>query len=197
MYTEMNQNQKLKWAMGHPLLSMNPMLFVMSTLWVQEHNRVCDVLAKEYPLWTDGVIYNTAKSIVIGEMIEIMMNEIITVHTGSSIRLKFRPEEYHERLQNIKIIKTPLELLLTTMWPSSLPEKFHNTSMNLMIFSNNRSVLLDFRYVSIELIGESSQLIYTFFDYPIQRRALGPWVNSWGCHILLLCNSFFVGSKTV
>lgn len=142
---ETHREQNLKWAMGHPLLSMNPMLFAMSTLWVREHNRVCNALAKEYPLWTDGQIFHIAKRIVIGEMMAIMMNDIITVHTGSPIPLKFRPEEYRGLVQNIISFETPLELLLITMWPSSLSEQFRNTSINSMLFSNNRSVQLDIR----------------------------------------------------
>lgn len=125
-----------KWAMGHPLLSTNSMFFVMSTIWVREHNRVCDILVQKWPEWTDNEIYDTARKIIIGEQMGIMMKEIINDHKYS---LDFKPEIYHEQLQDLSSFNTPLELLLTTLiWQSALPDKFNNTSMDSLVFSSNR-----------------------------------------------------------
>lgn len=55
-----------RWALGNPILSMTPMLFVLSTIWLREHNRVCSVLAKEYKHWDDEQLYQTAKLIITG-----------------------------------------------------------------------------------------------------------------------------------
>lgn len=127
--------------MGHPLLNMNPMLFVMSTLWIREHNRVCNMLIKKWPTWTDSQIYNTARRIIIGEMMGIMMNEIINVHNDFKYSLEYKPEIYHGQLQNISSSKTPLELLITTMWPTALPDEINNIPIDSMVFSNNGSVI--------------------------------------------------------
>lgn len=129
---------KSEWAMGHPLLNMNPMLFVLSTLWIREHNRVCDILVQKWPTWTDSQIYNTARRIIIGEMMGIMMNEILNVDNGFKYSLKYKPEIYHGELQNITSLTTPFELLLTTMLPKALPDKINNVPMDSMFFSNNR-----------------------------------------------------------
>jgi len=119
---------------------MNPMYFAMATLWIREHNRVCDVLQQEWPKWTDDQLYNTARKIVIGEMMRIMMNDVINAHAEHSLSLKYKPEIFHDRLQNISSFSTPFELLLTTMWPSSLPETFNNVAMKSVFFGDNRSV---------------------------------------------------------
>lgn len=120
------------------------MLFAMSTLWVREHNRVCDVLVQEEPRWTDDAVYDTAKNIVIAEMMTIMMNEIISAHTQRTV-YKLKPEIFHrDRLQTDDILNTPFELLLATMLTTSnLPEQFQNTSTNSTLFGDNRSVRLD------------------------------------------------------
>lgn len=134
--------KKQKWAMGHQLLSMNPMLFSMSTLWIREHNRVCDILTREWPMWTNDQLYNTAKKIVIGQMMRIMMNDIMNVVHPSYSTLKHKPEIYHDELQNINRSSTPIELLLASaMWPYSLPEKFKNVSMDSVFFNNNKLVI--------------------------------------------------------
>lgn len=126
-----------KWAMGHPLLSMNPMLFAMSTLWIREHNRVCDILAREWPTWTNDRLYKTARNIVIGQMMRIMMNDIIKVVHPSCSTLKHKPELYHDELKNINRSSTPIELLLTSaMWSSSLPDNFKNVTMDSVFFNN-------------------------------------------------------------
>lgn len=131
---------KIKWAMGHPLLNMNPMLFAMSTLWIREHNRVCDALIKEWRSWTDDQVYNTARKIVIAEMMGIMTNDILNVHTERPVEIKFKPEVLDDRVRNADGMNTPFELLLTTMWPSSLPERFQNISISSMLFGDNKSV---------------------------------------------------------
>jgi len=134
------RNAVPNWAMGHPMLSMNPMYFAMSTLWIREHNRVCNVLQQEWPEWTDDQLYDTARKIVIGEMMQIMMNDVINAHAEHSLSLKHKPEIFHDRLQNINSFSTPFELLLTTMWPSSLPEMFNNVAMKSVFFGDNRLV---------------------------------------------------------
>lgn len=131
--------QDQKWPMDHPLTSTNPMLLVISTLWVREHNRVCDLLKLKWPTWTDDQIFNTAKSTVIGEMMNIIMTDIIDVHMAHSFSLKLKPELFHDQLKNISGFNTPFELLLISMW-SSLPNRLNDVPMDTMLFSGNRSV---------------------------------------------------------
>ncbi|VVC25788.1 Haem peroxidase,Haem peroxidase, animal type [Cinara cedri] len=154
-----------KWAMGHPMLSMDPMLFVMSTLWIREHNRVCDLLKRKWSTWTDDQIFNTAKSIVIGEMMKIMMSDIINVDTGHSFKFDLKPEIFHDQLKNITCSNTPFEFLLTSMWPSSLPEKFNNVSISTMLFSDNRQVLVNGLSKTVQLMIKEKLGMLTYNNY--------------------------------
>jgi len=124
------------------ILSTSPMLFVLSTLWVREHNRVCYELSRKSPSWTDEELYTTARKIVTGQMMTIMMTEILNV--------KLRPEVFHHRVENIRSSSTPIELYLA-MAVSSLPEKLqYNNSKSLTPFSNIRSVkdFMDIRIIT-------------------------------------------------
>ncbi|XP_025207795.1 prostaglandin G/H synthase 2-like [Melanaphis sacchari] len=118
--------------------SMNPMLFAVSTLWVREHNRVCDMLSLvSSPSWTDEQIYKTARKIVTSQMMVVMMNEILKVQTGHRYSIKFRPEAYHHRIQNISSSAMPIELILM-MAVSNLPEQFNGNPISR---GDNRQVL--------------------------------------------------------
>lgn len=110
-------------------LSTSTMLYVLSTIWVREHNRVCNELSQKWPSWTDQELYATARKIVTGQMMTIMMNEVMNV--------KLRPKVYHDQIKNISFSVTPIELYLT-MAVSNLPEKLQYSSSNLTSFSKNR-----------------------------------------------------------
>lgn len=57
--------------MAHKMFSMTPFLFAMATIWLREHNRVCDLILKEHPDWNDESIYQTARWIVLGRRLNI------------------------------------------------------------------------------------------------------------------------------
>ena len=43
-----------------------PGLAAMHTLFVREHNRICDLILADYPDWSDEEIYQNARRILIG-----------------------------------------------------------------------------------------------------------------------------------
>lgn len=53
----------------------NPLLFSIHTLFVREHNRLCDVLSQEHPDWTDEQLYQQARKLVSGTIQSIVYNE--------------------------------------------------------------------------------------------------------------------------
>ncbi|XP_025207796.1 prostaglandin G/H synthase 2-like [Melanaphis sacchari] len=123
------------------ILNPSPMLFVVSTIWVREHNRVCDMLLRmPLPKWTDEQIYRTARRIVTGQMMSVMINEILYLYTGQAYPLKLRPEVYKHRIQNINSSNTPIELILM-MAVSSLPEQFNGNPIGSLFFGDNGQVL--------------------------------------------------------
>lgn len=59
--------EHLQFAVGQEAFGLVPGLMMYATIWLREHNRVCDVLMQEHPEWNDERIYQTAKLILIGE----------------------------------------------------------------------------------------------------------------------------------
>lgn len=55
-----------RWAVGQEVFGLLPGLLMYATLWLREHNRVCDVLRGEHPTWGDEQLFQTARLILIG-----------------------------------------------------------------------------------------------------------------------------------
>lgn len=54
-------------AIGQEVFGLLPGLMVYATIWLREHNRVCDVLKAEHPTWDDEQLFQTTRLIIIGE----------------------------------------------------------------------------------------------------------------------------------
>lgn len=53
--------------MGHEAFGLVPGLMMYATIWLREHNRVCDVLKEAHPDWDDERLFQTSRLILIGE----------------------------------------------------------------------------------------------------------------------------------
>lgn len=56
-----------KFAVGHEAFGLVPGLMMYATIWLREHNRVCDIMKQEHPDWDDERIFQTTRLILIGE----------------------------------------------------------------------------------------------------------------------------------
>lgn len=54
-------------AIGQEVFGILPGLTMYATIWLREHNRVCDILKAEHPTWDDEQLFQTARLIIIGE----------------------------------------------------------------------------------------------------------------------------------
>lgn len=54
-------------AIGQEMFGIIPGLTLYATLWLREHNRVCDILKAEHPTWDDEQLFQTSRLIIIGE----------------------------------------------------------------------------------------------------------------------------------
>lgn len=63
-------------AIGHELFGLVPGLSLYATIWLREHNRVCDILKEEHPTWDDEQLFQTARLIIIGEA-QVMFDKTI------------------------------------------------------------------------------------------------------------------------
>lgn len=53
-------------AVGHEAFGLVPGLMMYATIWLREHNRVCDVLKEVHPDWDDERLFQTSRLILIG-----------------------------------------------------------------------------------------------------------------------------------
>ena len=56
-------------ALGHDFFGLLPGLFLISTVFLREHNRICDIMKAEHPEWDDERLFQTSKLIVLGTML--------------------------------------------------------------------------------------------------------------------------------
>uniref|UniRef100_A0A2S2QSM7 Prostaglandin G/H synthase 2 n=1 Tax=Sipha flava TaxID=143950 RepID=A0A2S2QSM7_9HEMI len=104
----------------------------MATLWVRQHNRVCDVLAGRRPAWTDRRVYGVAKNIVQAQMMRIMMNDVLDAGD-----LRYEPKTFGDRFDGVRGFGTPLELLLTVGLRTGVPDYLRHVKA-----TDNRSVVV-------------------------------------------------------
>ena len=57
-----------KFAVGHAFFGALPGLFMYATIWMREHNRVCDILKKVHPEFDDERLFQTTKLIMLGKI---------------------------------------------------------------------------------------------------------------------------------
>lgn len=62
---------------GDPRANENPLLTSFHTLFVREHNRICDELAIEYPEWDDEQLYQHARKLVGGLLQAIVYEQYL------------------------------------------------------------------------------------------------------------------------
>ncbi|KAJ7993997.1 hypothetical protein DPEC_G00261380 [Dallia pectoralis] len=80
-----------QWAIGQEVFGLLPGLTMYATLWLREHNRVCDILKAEHPTWGDEQLFQTTRLIVIGQTIRIVIEEYVQHLSGYLLDLKFDP----------------------------------------------------------------------------------------------------------
>eukprot|EP00178_Gracilaria_changii_P005138 TRINITY_DN1832_c0_g1_i1.p1 TRINITY_DN1832_c0_g1~~TRINITY_DN1832_c0_g1_i1.p1 ORF type:complete len:561 (+),score=88.40 TRINITY_DN1832_c0_g1_i1:129-1811(+) len=68
---------------GDTRVSETPMLTVMHTIWVREHNRLCDLIEAEFSNFTPEQQYETARAINIAEYQKIVYEEWLPAILGS------------------------------------------------------------------------------------------------------------------
>lgn len=87
--------QHMQFALGHPFYGLLPGLFIFSTIWLREHNRVCEILLKEHPHWDDERLFQTARLILVGETIKITVEEYVQHLSQYKFKLTFDPTLTH------------------------------------------------------------------------------------------------------
>ncbi|KAG9351117.1 hypothetical protein JZ751_025007 [Albula glossodonta] len=113
-----------RFAVGHEAFGLVPGLMMYATIWLREHNRVCDVLKQEHPEWDDERLFQTTRLILIGETIKIVIEDYVQHLSGYHFKLKFDPEllfNQHFQYQN----RISAEFNTLYHWHPLMPDAFH------------------------------------------------------------------------
>ncbi|XP_067397845.1 prostaglandin G/H synthase 1 isoform X2 [Emydura macquarii macquarii] len=132
-------------AVGQEMFGLLPGLMMYATLWLREHNRVCDVLKQEHPMWGDEQLFQTARLVLIGETIKIVIEDYVQHLSGYFLHLKFDPEllfgvqfQYRNRIA--------VEFNQLYHWHALMPDSFiiQEDEYNYTQFMYNTSMLMDY-----------------------------------------------------
>ena len=94
---------------------------ILNTLFLREHNRLCDLLAQNYPTWDDERLFQTARNIVIVLLMKIVIEEYINHITPYHFKFVTDPLAF----SNEKWYRPnwmPFEFALVYRWHSALPD---------------------------------------------------------------------------
>ncbi|KAM3839509.1 prostaglandin G/H synthase 2 [Vipera latastei] len=134
----------LKFSVGQEVFGLVPGLMMYATLWLREHNRVCAVLKGEHPEWDDERLFQTARLILTGETIKIVIEDYVQHLSGYHFKLKFDPELlFNQRFQYQNRIAAEFNTLYH--WHPLLPDTFHiqNQDYTYQQFMYNNSIMLE------------------------------------------------------
>ncbi|NXD62117.1 PGH1 synthase, partial [Eolophus roseicapillus] len=140
-------------AIGQEVFGLLPGLCMYATLWLREHNRVCDILKREHPTWSDEQLFQTARLILIGETIKIIIEDYVQHLSGYYLSLKFDPEllfgtqfQYRNRIA--------VEFNQLYHWHGLMPDSFiiQGEEYSYEQFLYNTSMLMDY---GVEALVES------------------------------------------
>lgn len=113
-----------RFAVGHEAFGLVPGLMMYATIWLREHNRVCDIMKEEHPDWEDERIFQTTRLILIGQTIKIVIEEYVQHLSGYHLKLKFDPELlFNQRFQYQNRIASEFNTLYH--WHPLMPDTFH------------------------------------------------------------------------
>ncbi|KAJ0032753.1 hypothetical protein NQD34_002834 [Periophthalmus magnuspinnatus] len=113
-----------RFAVGHEAFGLVPGLMMYATIWLREHNRVCDVLKEVHPHWDDERIFQTTRLILIGETIKIVIEDYVQHLSGYHFKLKFDPELlFNQKFQYQNRISSEFNTLYH--WHPLMPDSFH------------------------------------------------------------------------
>jgi len=114
-----------QFALGHPFFGIFPGLTMLSTIWLREHNRVCELLAKDHPDWDDERLFQTARMINIVTTMRITVNDYVSTNLAAGhFRFFFDPALMRDAPRHQYQNRIALEFNHLYHWHPFLPELY-------------------------------------------------------------------------
>ncbi|ELR96417.1 peroxidase family protein [Gloeocapsa sp. PCC 73106] len=108
---------------------------MLNILCLREHNRLCDLLAKKYPTWDDERLFQTARNIVIIEVMKIVVEDYVNHITPYYFKFFTDPLEFtHEKWHRTNWMT--VEFSLVYRWHSMLPSDFVYDGQKVPMYSS-------------------------------------------------------------
>ena len=109
-------------AMGVERANVHVGYVMLNTLFLREHNRICDVLSTAHPQWDDERLFQTARNILIVLLIKIVVNEYINHIAPYHFKFRFDAAPFwSERWYRQNWMS--LEFSLVYRWHSLVPDR--------------------------------------------------------------------------
>jgi prostaglandin-endoperoxide synthase 2 len=119
--TDPSKREKL-FAMGKENANVQIGYVMMNTLFLREHNRICNILAQKYSHWDDEQLFQTARNIVIVLLIKIVIEEYIYHIAPYHFKFVTDPKPFSKESWYRQNWMT-LEFNLLYRWHSLIPSK--------------------------------------------------------------------------
>lgn len=109
-------------AVGGDRVNGSPQVAMVNTLFLREHNRLADEIARRYPDFDDDRVFETARNIVIVEFIKIVVEDYINHISPTLFRLRADPKvAWKANWNRTNWITTEFSLLYR--WHALVPDR--------------------------------------------------------------------------
>jgi prostaglandin-endoperoxide synthase 2 len=141
-------------AVGGDRVNATPLVCMINTLFLREHNRIARKLTQQYADWDDERVFQTARNIITVMFIKIVIEEYINHISSACFRLKADPKVAWKASWNRPNWMT-IEFALLYRWHSLIPDKMSWGGATV----DAAQMLLDNRYLT--RVGLSAAFQYT------------------------------------
>lgn len=131
-------------AMGVERANVQIGYVMLNTLCLREHNRLCEVLASNYPDWDDERLFQTSRNILMAIILKIIMEEYINHITPYHFKLFADPEAFTKESWH-RPNHMAIEFDFVYRWHSAIPETFNYNGQPIHIAKSlwNNKLFID------------------------------------------------------
>lgn len=88
--------QQSLFAMGVERANVQFGFVMLNTLFLREHNRICDTFSRTHPDWDDERLFQTARNLVIAMLIKVVVEEYINHIAPYHFQFKAQPRSFYQ-----------------------------------------------------------------------------------------------------